>query len=331
MNEISFLLFNMASSVCLVFSLLFIILYFFSERERDFAVFSLLLLVIALQQFLLNRFVVFQYLIVLFFLAVSIYSLFLIIKGMKRRRQIYYLYFAGGLFLFLIGSLDLIKAGDYVYRDIASLTPFGSVLWVIIGASVVLNYVHKRRIPTRDKMVYIADVKRDVEDKGKLEITDPLTGLYTAEFFEECIEEEVMDSLKMNRSLSLIIADVDEFDKVVEDYGKSISDRILSEISVIIKSSIKGRDLPARYGDNLFAVILPNTKIIGAWELGERMAKNVGEVQFVIGGKPDVSVTMSLGVTELRGSDLVEDLIKRAADACESANAGGGNVVNAVK
>ncbi|MBN1573760.1 MAG: diguanylate cyclase [Deltaproteobacteria bacterium] len=331
MNETSFLLFNIASSICLVFALLFIILYFLSEREKDFALFSIFTLVVAAQQFILNRSVVFQYVIALFFLSVSFYSLFLILKGMKRRRQVYYLYFTGSLFLFILGGLDLIKGGDYVYGGMKSLTPVGSIVWAVIGASVVLNYIHKRRIPARDKMVYIVDAKRDVEDKGTLDITDPLTGLYTMEFFEECIEEEVKDSLKMNRSLSLIVADVDKFDNVVEAYGKSISDRILAEISVIIKSSIKGRDLPARYGKSLFAVILPNTKLIGAWEVGERMAKNVGEVQFVIGGKPDVFVTMSLGVTELRGSDMVEDFVKRAVDALESARAGGGNVVNAVK
>lgn len=331
MKEILLFFFNNASSICLAISLIYIISYFVSVKEIDFVLFAVFTFVIALQQLFLDSSFVFQYAIVLFLLVVSIYSLTLAVRRGGRKTKIYYLYFAGGLLLSGLIFFDLMKSADYVYGEIIRLSTIGAILWAVIGGSVVLTYVHETTASFPNGSIHIINAKEDVEDKGTLDITDPLTGLYNDEFFRESIEEEVKDSIKMNRSLSLLITDVDEFDKIFGYLGKSITDHILSEISAIIKNTIKEGDFPARYGDARFAIILPNTKVTGAFEVGERILKRVCKVRFVIEGKPDVFVTMSSGITELRGSDMTEDLVSRALNALESAKRVGGDRITVKK
>ncbi len=225
---------------------------------------------------------------------------------------------------------DAINA-KHVYMEKINIFPIGAMIWAVVGASAVSIFVRKANISKRDGTIHIIDEKKDIEDKGTLDITDPLTGLYNNEFFDENIEDEVKDSIKMNRSLSLLMIDIDKFDEVSDGLGKSISDRILSYISAIIKKTVKEGDIPARCGDARFGIILPNTRITDACEVGERLVKIVSDVRFVIEGKKDVSVTMSLGATELRGSDMAEDLVSRTIDALRSASNDGGNRITVLK
>ena len=319
-----------ALSICFAISLLYIILYFDKPKEKDFALFSLFTFVVALLQLLFDKGLVFQTVIVIFFVIVSLYSLFLIIAGKMMRRNFYYIYLVGALLLAGLSVFDSIKA-NHVDMEKITLFPIGAILWAIAGASAVSIFIHKANAASRDGMIHIINGKKSIEDKGTLDITDPLTGLYNNEFFNENIEDEVKDSIKSNRSLSLLMIDIDKFDEVSDVLGKSISDHILSDISAIIKKTVKEGDIPARCGDTRFGIILPNTRITDAWEVGERLVKMVSEVRFVIEGKEDVSVTMSLGVTDLRGSDMVEDLVSRAIDALESASNDGGNRVTVLK
>ncbi len=319
-----------ASSICFAISILYIILYFETLKEIDFALFSLFTFVVALSQLFFNQGLFFQPVTVIFFVIVFLYSLFLIVTGRVRRRKIYYLYFVGSLLLAGLSVFDSINAG-HIYMKTINLSPVGAMIWAIVGAAAVSIFVRKANAFSRDGKIYIIDEKKEIEDKGTLDITDPLTGLYNNEFFNENIEEEVKDSIKMNRSLSLLMVDIDEFDEVSDALGKSISDRILSDISAIVKETVKEGDIPARCGDARFGVILPNTRITDAQEVGERLVKMVSEMRFVIEGKEDVSVTMSLGVTDLRGSDMVEDLVSRATDALKSAKDEGGNRVTVLK
>ncbi len=319
-----------ATSMCFAISILYLILSFSKPKEMDFALFSLFTLVVARLQLLFFQGIVFQSITTLFLVIVSLYSLFLIIAGKAMRKKVYYLYFVGALLLAGLSVFDSINV-NHVYMEKINIFPIGAMIWAIVGASVVSIFVRKANASKRDGTIHIIDEKKDIKDKGTLDITDPLTGLYNNEFFNENIEDEVKDSIKMNRSLSLLMIDIDKFDDVYKILGKSISDYILSDISEIIKKTVKEADIPARCGDSRFGIILPNTRITDAGEVGERLVKIVSDVRFVIEGKKDVSVTMSLGATELRGSDMAEDLMSRAIDALGSASDDGGNWITVLK
>jgi diguanylate cyclase (GGDEF)-like protein len=318
-----------ATSMCFAISILYLILYFDKPREMDFALFSLFTLVVARLQLLFFQGIVFQSITTLFLVIVSFYSLFLIIAGKVMRKKVYYLYFVGALLLAGLSVFDSINA-NHVYMGKINIFPIGAMIWAIVGASIVSIFVRKANTMS-DGTIHIIDEKKDIEDKGTLDITDPLTGLYNNEFLNENIEDEVKDSIKMNRSLSLLMIDIDKFDDVYKSLGKSISDYILSDISEIIRKTVKEADIPARCGDARFGIILPNTRITDAWEVGERLVKIVSDMRFVIEGKKDVFVTMSLGATELRGSDMAEDLVSRTLDALGSASDDGGNRITVLK
>jgi two-component system cell cycle response regulator len=158
-------------------------------------------------------------------------------------------------------------------------------------------------------------------------ISDGLTNLFTRDFFDENIEAEVLDSIQNNRSLSLMMIRLDDFKNVKEVLGEELSDSLISEIATVIKRTLKGSDLPSRYETEVFAILLPNTGTPGAEEVAERIRHMVEEMEFFSPGNPDVTMTVSVGVATLRGSDMPADLMKRCADSLKSAMKHGGNRV----
>jgi diguanylate cyclase (GGDEF)-like protein len=188
---------------------------------------------------------------------------------------------------------------------------------------VVLVHFYETRTSLKDVLVNLTETKRELEHKELLAITDGLTGLYNRGFFDESLEEEVTDSIRNNKSLSIIMMDIDGFKAVNDTLGHTIGDSVLAEISAVIKRNARGSDLPSRYGGEEFAVILPNTNIHEAYEVSERIRRTIREIRFVVEGKPDTCVTISAGVTTLKGTDLAIDFLARADKALMSAKARG--------
>jgi diguanylate cyclase (GGDEF)-like protein len=121
--------------------------------------------------------------------------------------------------------------------------------------------------------------------------------------------------------------DLDGFKRVNDTLGHLIGDSVLAEISAVIRRSARGSDLSARFGGEEFAVILPNTILSEAHEVAERIRRKIEDINFVVEGKPDTSVTISVGVATLRGTDLAKDLLDRADKALITAKKLGKNTV----
>lgn len=93
----------------------------------------------------------------------------------------------------------------------------------------------------------------------QLSIIDPLTGLYNRRFFFKVFEKEVEKSLRNNCVLSVAIGDFDNFKNINDEYGHEEGDKVLREVSQIIKDSLRKMDIPARIGGEEFVILLPQT------------------------------------------------------------------------
>jgi diguanylate cyclase (GGDEF)-like protein len=272
-------------------------------------------------------------LIILALLAgAAIYLIYVLIDSLvtgKRRPQIRFsaLYIIGAIILFVMGVLEILMQTGIITPTSVKYSSMSAIILVLIGASVVLVRFYELKISLRRILINLDETEQKLEYKERLAITDGLTGLYNRGFFDESIEEEVRDSIKNNKSLSLIMMDIDGFKSVNDVFGHTNGDGVLAEISAIIKRNARASDLPARYGGEEFVVILPNTNIHEAYEVSERIRKTIEEIIFVVQGKPDSSVTISAGVTTLRGTDLAIDLLERADKALLAAKARGKNNV----
>jgi two-component system, cell cycle response regulator len=128
--------------------------------------------------------------------------------------------------------------------------------------------------------------------------TDGLTGLNNHRHFQERLEKIVAESLRYQRSISLILADVDHFKKINDTYGHPVGDEVLKRVARVLCDWARETDMVCRYGGEEFTVILPQTDPGGAKTLAERFREEVKKQRFTADGK-EFGVTISIGICTL--------------------------------
>lgn len=155
------------------------------------------------------------------------------------------------------------------------------------------------------------------EELARLAATDPLTGLHNRRIFFDSLQNELKRIDRSNKSLSLLLMDIDFFKKVNDTYGHSIGDNVLATIADIIQGCLREIDVCARVGGEEFAAILIDSPTHAAYHVAERMRKKIGRYQFKFKDTEPFSCTVSIGIcgSNCGDDDSDQDLYKRA-DAC---------------
>lgn len=157
--------------------------------------------------------------------------------------------------------------------------------------------------------------------------TDALTGLINRREFNRRIAEEFSRAKRHKSPLSLALFDIDFFKKINDTYGHNAGDAILKELGLLISSKTRTSDVACRYGGEEFALILPETSQVEAYELLDRLRQIVEEEIFNKTAKP-IKATISVGVAQLDLSDKAPiDFCERADKALYKAKQGGRNRV----
>lgn len=163
---------------------------------------------------------------------------------------------------------------------------------------------------------------------------DALTGFYNRRQLEERIKQEVSNAKRQNAPLCGIMTDIDFFKSVNDTYGHAVGDLVLKTIAKVIRGQLREYDIAGRYGGEEFSILLPFTKIEEATMVAERLRKTIESRVIDISKvnpdseKKEISVTLSLGIYEMKSDDNDEDLLKKADKALyEAKNTGRNKVV----
>jgi diguanylate cyclase (GGDEF)-like protein len=161
-------------------------------------------------------------------------------------------------------------------------------------------------------------------------VTDELTGLSNRRRFQETLSSEVARSQRFSQGLGLVMLDIDNFKAVNDTYGHQQGDIVLREVARVLKESSRAIDLPARYGGEELAVVLPGTDLEGAYDLAERVREGIEALEFPLiddgGASGTIRITASLGAAALGGQiDEVRDLVAAADAALYRAKRAGKN------
>ncbi|MBA6254066.1 MULTISPECIES: sensor domain-containing diguanylate cyclase [unclassified Colwellia] len=178
---------------------------------------------------------------------------------------------------------------------------------------------------------YQSKLNKTLEELAQANRIDGLTQVFNRKHWEECLEKEFSRARRYQHGLALIMFDLDHFKLLNDTYGHLGGDIVLIETAKVISELLRLGDLFGRYGGEEFAIILPNTDIIGALDVAERIrvaiSKNIINFQEI-----EINVTASVGVAVITEADTrYEDLISHTDLALYDAKASGRNIVCTAK
>lgn len=130
----------------------------------------------------------------------------------------------------------------------------------------------------------------------RLAITDPVTLLKNHRFFQDQLKIEVARAVRHERSLALIMIDIDHFKTFNDTYGHPAGDRLLREVGSRLIEAVRNLDTVARYGGEEFAILLPDTSAESARLVAERIRTGFASVPFLLSNGNSTLVTVSLGI-----------------------------------
>lgn len=148
----------------------------------------------------------------------------------------------------------------------------------------------------------------------EMAVADGLTGLYVARHFRRRLREEIDRAHRYRRPVALVLIDIDHFKAVNDTHGHLTGDRVLKGVAAILRRHARAADLPARYGGEELAILLPETDLEGARRLAERVRSAVEAARFRDDAGGEVRVTISAGAA-VAPPAREPDALVAAADA----------------
>jgi diguanylate cyclase (GGDEF)-like protein/PAS domain S-box-containing protein len=187
----------------------------------------------------------------------------------------------------------------------------------------VVPITFKNRKYLLETFIDISERKRMDKKLKKLATTDILTGAYNRIGFDEIVAREMESVKRYNKTLSVILFDIDHFKRVNDKFGHNFGDTVLKNIGTIVKKTIRKVDYFIRWGGEEFLILSEETDKEQAYILAERIRKDIEKFSF----NNLAHVTISCGVAECKKEDTENTFIKRADDAMYKAKRKGRNRV----
>jgi two-component system cell cycle response regulator len=172
------------------------------------------------------------------------------------------------------------------------------------------------RIRTQVKRKRYSDHLRNrLEESIEAAMIDPLTGLHNRRYMECHLAALVEEAQCNSRNLSVLLADIDHFKQVNDTYGHDVGDAVLREFSVRFRRNTRGIDLACRFGGEEFIVIMPDTNLARAYQVGERLRVTIAADAFQVHPGLGIQLTASVGIATLECADDTPDTVFRRADS----------------
>jgi diguanylate cyclase (GGDEF)-like protein len=226
------------------------------------------------------------------------------------------------------GALDyVVKLGDYLFS-----------IPVVVDKNIRLHRMKKENerlqrelqamlAELQDKNVQLQD---SLEKLRKMATTDHLTGLANRRHFAEVLGRCFNEASRYGFDLTCCMCDMDGYKDINDTLGHQVGDRILEIAADVIRSSLRGSDMAARYGGDEFVLLLPHTSVDSALAVAERIRQ---QLVLESGRSNDrrQCVSLSIGIASLAAdkpmtSEALLAMADRALYAAK-ANPGGGIVV----
>lgn len=213
-------------------------------------------------------------------------------------------------------------SGDYSYEEAINKGASDFVFKPVRFEELILRLkrVLKERRLTRERAKILGKLQN-------LAITDGLTRLYNSRYFYSQLDAEVGRSARYKHPLSLLLLDLDHFKDFNDAYGHLEGDKVLVSIGRNIQDCLRTMDSAYRYGGEEFTVILPETNGAEAHTVAERIRQKIESEPHTPTSPENITVTISVGVTEYINGEDAPALVQRADQAMYTSKKKGRNIV----
>ncbi|MFM5635269.1 diguanylate cyclase [Aeromonas veronii] len=173
----------------------------------------------------------------------------------------------------------------------------------------------------------ITELHQLKEQLHQQSVRDGLTSLYNRRFFFEMCEKNLSLDMRHHLTSVLMVLDVDQFKCINDRFGHPLGDSALMHLGRVMQSVLRSEDVLARIGGDEFAILLPNTTLLAAASLAERLRLQVMQSPLTLPDGDKLVITISAGLVENGEGELMESLYARADQMLYQAKQSGRNCV----
>jgi diguanylate cyclase len=197
------------------------------------------------------------------------------------------------------------------------------------GLRVTVRAKQERERARVDRLAEQVSVLNDELQKAReASLRDSLTGAYNRKAFDEHLAQLMERQLIRPRPFALLMLDIDDFKGINDTYGHLLGDRVLLAVAQTCRDLVRADDFVARFGGEEFAILLPAASLRQAAKTAKRIVQTIARTRYALQeepGAPAIALTVSVGVSALRGDDSPQTLISRADEALYAAKRSGKN------
>jgi two-component system, cell cycle response regulator len=173
------------------------------------------------------------------------------------------------------------------------------------------------RLRAGRRIVELQNALLEIQEALRVQATrDVLTGCWNRRAILDILHRELHRARREQRHLAVVLADLDHFKQVNDQWGHAAGDAVLTESARRLENILRPYDAVGRYGGEEFLAVLPGCDELGALSLATRLAEGLRANPVVFDGIP-VTVTGSFGVASIPPTSAAEldDLLRTADEA----------------
>ena len=214
---------------------------------------------------------------------------------------------AGAEVVGVLSATDKRDGSPFDRRDVLALRTVAAATALALTAARSKTEVHR--------LTYAATV-------------DAVTGLFNRPYLDVRLHQEIERARRSASSLTVLMADIDDFKGINDTYGHQTGDAVLRMVGSILRSAVRVFDICARHGGDEFAILMPSSDQSSATACAERIRRRIAEHAGGDHGSASLpSLTMSIGVAVVAAGDAPADVLHRADQYLYEAKTAGKNCV----